>query len=274
MPLPREYLIPVFDEVATRNPGEIEFRQSVWEVLERFLGRRSEARVMRSCQSLITDLYRHLGDYNNAPANDVGVGVGGRVIVYSDPASYIVDEAGIGLKRPNEMKNAHGSRIADCAYRCASTRFMAVGSTWGMACKIALPCATRNEIFGANTARLIKNGHPVAFEGANLPISLDEPFVLREAGVRFTPSNAANAGGVAASALEMQPNASRDHWTFELTKERLARSCAPNATTASRRSGNTMRRTASSPGSPSPTTPKSRTLCCPSDSSRGRGRRQ
>lgn len=246
----REDLIPVFDEVATRNPGEIEFRQSVCEVLKRFLGRRSEARVMRFCQSLMTELYRHLGSYDDVLAGDIGVGVGdskiadlfgqrkrinvavdaikkihqlrGRVIVYSDPSSYIIDEAGIGIKLPNEMKN----------------------------------------------------GHPIASGGANLPISLDGPRVLREVGVRFAPGNAANAGGVAASALEMQPNASRDHWTFELTKERLPRSCAPNATTASRRPGNTMRRTASSPGSPSPTTPRSRTLRSPSDSSRGQGGRQ
>ena len=87
---------------------------------------------------------------------------------------------------------------------------------------MALPCATENELPAAAAETLVGNGVEVVAEGANMPTTPDAGALLTEAGVLFAPGKAANAGGVATSALEMQQNASRDSWTFEHTEERLA----------------------------------------------------
>lgn len=91
-----------------------------------------------------------------------------------------------------------------------------------MPCDIALPCATQNEVSGADAATLIRNGCRVVGEGANMPCTPEAVKLFAEAGVFFAPGKAANAGGVATSALEMQQNASRDSWTFAETENRLA----------------------------------------------------
>ena len=85
-----------------------------------------------------------------------------------------------------------------------------------------MPSATQNELTGKDAARLVKNGVIAVGEGANMPCTPEAVRIFREAGVRFGPGKAANAGGVATSALEMQQNASRDRWTFEQTEARLA----------------------------------------------------
>ena len=87
---------------------------------------------------------------------------------------------------------------------------------------MAMPSATQNEINGKSAATLIKNGVKAVGEGANMPTTPEAVRAFREAGVLFAPGKAANAGGVATSALEMQQNASRDSWTFERTEEKLA----------------------------------------------------
>ncbi|MFD2028837.1 NADP-specific glutamate dehydrogenase [Promicromonospora aerolata] len=403
MPHLDERLIPVFDEVITRNPGETEFHQAVREVLEslgpvvakhpqytdaevirrlceperqiifrvpwtddagrvqlnrgfrvefnsalgpykgglrfhpsvylgivKFLGfeqifknslsglpiggakggsdfdpkGRSEAEIMRFCQSFMTELYRHLGEYTDVPAGDIGVGerevgflfgqykritnryesgvltgkglswggsqvrteatgygtvffvnemlahtgqsfdgkqvvvsgsgnvaiyaiekahqLGARVIACSDSDGYVVDEAGIDLELLKEIKNGHRGRVADYAERRSGARYVAGGSIWQVPCDIALPCATQNELDGTDAKSLVENGCLIVAEGANMPTTPDAIRSLREAGVRFAPGKAANAGGVATSALEMQQNASRDSWTFEHTEARLA----------------------------------------------------
>jgi glutamate dehydrogenase (NADP+) len=89
-------------------------------------------------------------------------------------------------------------------------------------CDIALPCATQNELDETDAKRLVAGGCRIVAEGANMPTTPAAIRVLREAGARFAPGKAANAGGVATSALEMQQNASRDSWSFEHTEERLA----------------------------------------------------
>src|SRR5690606_31245869 len=95
------------------------------------------------------------------------------------------------------------------------------GTIWQVPCDVALPCATQNELSGQDALALIRNGCRIVAEGANMPCT---PVAIRhfqEAGIGFAPGKAANAGGVATSALEMQQNASRDSWTFEYTEERL-----------------------------------------------------
>jgi len=86
---------------------------------------------------------------------------------------------------------------------------------------VALPCATQNEIGATEAKALVAGGCRAVVEGANMPATPEAIRTFREAGVQFAPGKAANAGGVAASALEMQQNASRDSWTFEYSEQRL-----------------------------------------------------
>ena len=106
--------------------------------------------------------------------------------------------------------------------RGSAARFVAGRAAWEVPCDIALPCATQNELNADHAAELVRNGCRIVGEGANMPTTPEGIRFLTEAGVRFAPGKAANAGGVATSALEMQQNASRDSWTFEHTEERLA----------------------------------------------------
>ncbi len=105
-------------------------------------------------------------------------------------------------------------------------RFLPGASVWDIESDepihVALPCATQNEISEAQGAKLVAGGLVALAEGANMPTTPGAIRVLREAGVLFGPGKAANAGGVATSALEMQQNASRDSWSFEHTEARLA----------------------------------------------------
>ena len=96
------------------------------------------------------------------------------------------------------------------------------GSVWDLPCDVAMPSATQNELTGKDAKSLVKNGVLAVGEGANMPCTPEAIRILREAGILFGPGKAANAGGVATSALEMQQNASRDRWSFEQTEQRLA----------------------------------------------------
>ena len=149
--------------------------------------------------------------------------LGGTVVACSDSNGYIVDEAGIDLELLKTIKNGHRGRVSDyAASRGASVSYVEGGSIWDVACDIALPCATQNELDADGAKSLIAHGCRVVAEGANMPTTPDAIRLLTAAGVRFAPGKAANAGGVATSALEMQQNASRDSWTFEYTEQRLA----------------------------------------------------
>ena len=266
---------------------------------------KSDAEIMRFCQSFMTELYRHIGEYTDVPAGDIGVGgrelgylfgqykritnryesgvltgkgitwggsqvrteatgygtvffvdeilkasgeslegkrvlvsgsgnvaiyatekvhqLGGTVVAMSDSAGYVVDEAGIDLQVIKDIKLTRRGRISDYVDEVkGSARYMANGGTiWDVPCDVALPCATQNELTEADAATLIKNGCTVVAEGANMPCTPEAVRAFQEAGVRFAPGKAANAGGVATSALEMQQNASRDSWNFAYTEERL-----------------------------------------------------
>ena len=115
------------------------------------------------------------------------------------------------------------ARIGDYADARAGAHFVAGRSIWELGCDIALPCATQNELTGAHAETLIKSGCQIVAEGANMPCTPEAVKLFAEAKVTFAPGKAANAGGVATSALEMQQNASRDSWTFRDTEDRLAK---------------------------------------------------
>lgn len=266
---------------------------------------RSDNEIMRFCQSFMTELYRHIGEYTDVPAGDIGVGMreigymfgqykritnryesgvftgkgltwggsqvrteatgygtvffvdeilratgqsfegkrvvvsgsgnvaiyaiekvhalGGIVVACSDSGGYVVDDKGIDLDILKDIKEVRRGRIGDYVEaRGGASQFVAGGSVWEVPCDIALPCATQNEVSGADAAVLIKSGCRIVAEGANMPCTPEAVKLFDEAGVTFAPGKAANAGGVATSALEMQQNASRDSWTFDDTEARLA----------------------------------------------------
>ncbi|MGB1627400.1 MAG: NADP-specific glutamate dehydrogenase [Miltoncostaeaceae bacterium] len=264
---------------------------------------KSEWEVMRFCQSFMTELYRHLGEYTDVPAGDIGVGereigflfgqyrritnryesgvltgksisiggalvrreatgygtvvftqemlktrgttlsgmrvvvsgsgnvavyaaekardLGAHVVACSDSGGYVVDEGGLDLDLLKQVKEVERGRLGDYAERRPGARFVPGGSVWVVPCDVALPCATENELDGKDASMLVGNGCIAVAEGANMPCTPEAVAVFRQAETLFAPGKAANAGGVATSALEMQQNASRDSWTFEHTEERL-----------------------------------------------------
>ncbi|WP_367325617.1 NADP-specific glutamate dehydrogenase [Streptomyces sp. HUAS ZL42] len=149
--------------------------------------------------------------------------LGGRAVACSDSSGYLVDEDGIDLDLLKEIKQVRRARISAYAEVKPTARFSARGTVYDVPCDIALPCATQNELRHDDAVALVKNGVLAVAEGANMPCTPEAVEVFREAGVLFGPGKAANAGGVATSALEMQQNAARDSWTFEQTEARLAR---------------------------------------------------
>ncbi len=148
--------------------------------------------------------------------------LGARVIACSDSGGYVLDERGRDVDLLRQVKERERGRISDYADRRGPwARHVAGGSIWEVPCEVALPCATQNELNGHDARRLIDGGCVVVAEGANMPTTPDAVRLFAAAGVLFAPGKAANAGGVATSALEMQQNASRDSWTFEHTERRL-----------------------------------------------------
>ncbi|MDI9887255.1 NADP-specific glutamate dehydrogenase [Streptomyces sp. HNM0645] len=266
---------------------------------------RSDAEVMRFCQSFMTELHRHLGEHTDVPAGDIGVGgreigflfgqyrritnrweagvltgkgtawggshvrpeatgygnvlftaemlkvrgeqlagqqvsvsgsgnvalytvekaqeLGAHVRTVSDSAGYVVDDKGIDLPLLKHIKEAERGRVSDYAIRRgASARYVPGGSVWEVPTDVALPSATQNELTADDAAALVRNGVKAVSEGANMPTTPAAVRVLRDAGVAFGPGKAANAGGVATSALEMRQNAARDNWSAPRVEEELA----------------------------------------------------
>ena len=265
---------------------------------------KSDAEVMRFCQSFMTELYRHIGEYTDVPAGDIGVGgreigylfgqykritnryesgvltgkgvswggslvrpeatgygavmfveemlktkgmsldgqrvivsgsgnvainaidkaqmLGATVVACSDSSGYVVDEKGIDVPLLRQIKETERGRISEYAQRRGhAVNYVEGGSVWDAGAGVALPCATQNELDEADALTLIKSGVRAVAEGANMPCTPAAISAFRDAGVLFGPGKAANAGGVATSALEMQQNASRDSWSFEHTERRL-----------------------------------------------------
>ena len=265
---------------------------------------RSDAEIMRFCQSFMTELYRHIGEYTDVPAGDIGVGgreigylfgqykritnryesgvltgkglswggslvrteatgygavmfaeemlktrgldlegrdvivsgsgnvaiyaieraqsLGAKALTASDSSGYVVDSNGIDLELLKQVKEVERARISEYAERRGSSaRFISDGSVWDVPGTVALPCATQNELNGRQAKTLLENGIVAVAEGANMPCTTEAVHRFQESDVLFAPGKAANAGGVATSALEMQQNASRDSWSFDYTQQRL-----------------------------------------------------
>jgi Glutamate dehydrogenase/leucine dehydrogenase len=266
---------------------------------------RSDDEMMRFCQSFMTELHRHLGEYTDVPAGDIGVGgreigylfgqykritnryesgvitgkgldwggslvrkeatgygtvvfaqemlrvrrdslegkrcvvsgsgnvalyaiekihqMGGTVVACSDSSGVVYDPRGLDLALLKEIKEVERARLSEYARRLGrdGVAYRAGGNLWEIPCDVALPCATQNELNGEDAAKLIRNGCRLVAEGANMPTTPEGIRAFQEAGVLFGPGKAANGGGVATSALEMQQNASRDAWSFAHTEERL-----------------------------------------------------
>lgn len=147
--------------------------------------------------------------------------LGAKVVACSDSNGVIVDKEGIDLDLVKQIKEVERRRINAYAQEKKSAKYLEDGNIWEVPCHVALPCATQNELNGHDAKALVKNGCIVVAEGANMPCTPAAIEIFREADVLFGPGKAANAGGVATSALEMQQNASRDSWSFEHTEKRL-----------------------------------------------------
>lgn len=146
---------------------------------------------------------------------------GARVIACSDSDGVIVDEQGLDLDLLKRIKEVERHRISVYAELKKGARYIKGGNIWSIPCQVALPCATQNELDGAAAKMLLQNGCIAVVEGANMPTTPDGIHLFQAAKIAYAPGKAANAGGVATSALEMQQNASRDSWNFEYTEQRL-----------------------------------------------------
>ena len=266
---------------------------------------KSDNEVMRFCQSMMTELCRHIGPETDVPAGDIGVGareisylfgqykrirnefhgvltgkglafggslirteatgygcvyfceamlnhrgdgvkgknvvisgsgnvatyaaekataLGAKVLTLSDSSGFIHDPDGIDqekLEFVKELKGVRRGRISEYADKFSSAQFHEGQRPWSVACDIALPCATQNEINLSDAKQLIGNKVQIVCEGANMPTELDAMNQLMVDGVLFGPAKAANAGGVAVSGLEQSQNAMRISWTKEEVNDRL-----------------------------------------------------
>ncbi len=148
--------------------------------------------------------------------------LGGKAVACSDSNGIIYHEKGLDLDLVRQLKEVERRRIKEYADKHPDAHYTENGNIWEIPCQVALPCATQNELTGNDAQALVKNGCIAVAEGANMPCTPEAVDVFMEAGTAYGPGKAANAGGVATSALEMQQNASRDSWSFEYTEQRLA----------------------------------------------------
>ena len=263
---------------------------------------KSDAEVMRFCQSFMTELQRHIGPDTDVPAGDIGVGgreigymygqykrmrndftgvltgkaigaggslarteatgyglcyftdemlkavgesfkgktvvisgsgnvaiyatqkateLGAKVVALSDSNGYIYDADGIDLDLVKDIKEVKRQRIKEYAVRKPSAKYTEGKGIWTIPCDIALPCATQNELNEEDANTLIANGVRAVAEGANMPSTPEAIAAFQKAGILFGPAKAANAGGVATSALEMCQNSARLSWSFEEVDSKL-----------------------------------------------------
>lgn len=147
--------------------------------------------------------------------------LGAKVVTMSDSDGRIYDKNGINLDIVKDIKEVKRGRIREYADRVPSAEYRSSGKVWSVKCDIALPCATQNELSLSDAKTLIDNKVVAVAEGANMPSSTDAINAFKAAGIPFMPAKAANAGGVAVSALEMSQNSQRLSWTFEEVDEKL-----------------------------------------------------
>ena len=147
--------------------------------------------------------------------------LGAKVVAMNDSNGYVYDPNGINLDVVKDIKEVKRGRIKEYADRVEGATYTEGLGIWNIKCDIYLPCATQNELGLGGAKTLVANGCKYVVEGANMPTTLDATTYLQENGVLFMPGKAANAGGVATSALEMSQNSMRLSWTREEVDEKL-----------------------------------------------------
>ena len=141
--------------------------------------------------------------------------LGAKPVTCSDSTGWIYDSEGIDVALLKEIKEVKRARLTEYAAARKSAQYHEGTGVWSVKCDVALPCATQNELNIEDAKTLVSNGCKAVCEGANMPTTLEATKYLQENGVLFVPGKAANAGGVATSALEMSQNSERLSWTFE-----------------------------------------------------------
>ena len=147
--------------------------------------------------------------------------MGAKVVTVSDSTGWVYDAEGIDIDLLKEVKEVKRARLTEYAAQRSSAEYHEGRGVWGVKCDIALPCATQNELFIEDAEQLVANGCMAVAEGANMPTTLEATAYLQKNGVLFAPGKAANAGGVATSALEMSQNSERLSWSFEEVDSKL-----------------------------------------------------
>ena len=148
--------------------------------------------------------------------------LGGKGVALSDSNGYIYDPNGVNLDVVKQIKEVERGRIKEYVERVNGAEYHeGCSGIWTIKCDIALPCATQNEIDENSAKTLVSNGVIAVAEGANMPSTPEAFEAFQSAGVLFGPAKAANAGGVATSALEMSQNSMRYSWTFEEVDAKL-----------------------------------------------------
>ena len=147
--------------------------------------------------------------------------LGAKVVTASDSSGFVYDPDGIDVNTLKEIKEVRRARISEYAALRPNAKFYEGKRPWCIPCDIALPCATQNELCAEDAKELIKNGCIAVGEGANMPSTAEATEVFLQNKILFAPGKAANAGGVATSALEMSQNSTRVSWTFEKVDHQL-----------------------------------------------------
>ena len=147
--------------------------------------------------------------------------LGAKVVSMSDSNGYVYDKDGIDLAIVKDIKEVKRGRIKEYAERRPSAVYTEGKGVWSIPCDVALPCATQNELNEEDAKTLLKNGCIAVGEGANMPSTLEATEVFLGSNILFVPGKAANAGGVATSALEMSQNSMMTSWTFDEVDAKL-----------------------------------------------------
>ena len=147
--------------------------------------------------------------------------LGAKVVTLSDSTGWVYDAEGIDLAAAKEIKEVKRARLSEYTKYRPNAEYHEGKGVWSVKCDVALPCATQNELNLEDAKMLVANGCYAVAEGANMPTTLDATEYLQKSGVLFAPGKAANAGGVATSALEMSQNSERLSWSFEEVDSKL-----------------------------------------------------
>ena len=158
-------------------------------------------------------------------AIEKAIQLGGKVVTCSDSTGWIYDPEGIDVELLKEVKEVKRARLTEYAAARSSAQYhdkaTEKNNQWEVKVDVALPCATQNELNLEDAKKLVANGVMAVCEGANMPTTADATEYFQSNGVYFVPGKAANAGGVATSALEMSQNSERLSWTFEEVDAKL-----------------------------------------------------